>query len=144
MTTFPKIRAAAEYAARHNNSDLTCARAAVLLKRAGVCEAALAGTEGRMPMTMAGLLRALVLATRDLAGPAWLAASADDPDVAAFTALEATVSPPDPARIDEICSRVLWARYAPADRRDGDNRGGASPDPSTAEGDTSQPAAFKQ
>jgi hypothetical protein len=40
-------------------------------------------------------------------------AGGDDPDVAAFTARQATASPPDPARIDEICSRVLWARFGP-------------------------------
>ncbi|HYZ57804.1 MAG TPA: hypothetical protein VE733_30485 [Streptosporangiaceae bacterium] len=63
----------------------------------------------------AGLLRGLVLAARDLAGPVWLAASGDDPDVAAFTTLQATCCPPEVAEIDEICARVLWARYAPYD-----------------------------
>lgn len=123
MTAFSKTRAAAQYAARHSASDLARTRAAVLLQRLGVAEAALTGTTGQMPATVAGLLRALVLATRDLAGPAWLAASGDDPDVAAFTALEATASPPDPDRIDEICSRVLWARYVPASARDGTGPG---------------------
>ena len=33
--------------------------------------------------------------------------------MAATTVLEAAASPPDPARTDEICSRVLWARFAP-------------------------------
>lgn len=60
-----------------------------------------------------GPLRDLVLAARDLAGPAGLAASADDPDVAAFTALESTPAPPAPADLDEVLSRVLWARFAP-------------------------------
>jgi hypothetical protein len=39
------------------------------------------------PPAVAGLFRGLVLAARDLAGPAWLAASGDDPDVTAFTTL---------------------------------------------------------
>ena len=69
-----------------------------------------------MPAALHGLLRDLVLAVRDLVGPAWLDASGDDPDAAAFTVLEAAASPPDQARIDEICSRVLWARFAPGNR----------------------------
>jgi hypothetical protein len=76
-------------------------------------DAATAGASGQLPLTVAGLLRGLVLAARDLAGPAWLAASGDDPDVAAFTTLQATLRPPEVAEIDEICYRVLWARYAP-------------------------------
>ena len=69
-----------------------------------------------MPAVLHGLLRDLLLAVRDLAGPAWLDASGDDPDVTAFTALEATASPPDRARIDETCSRLLRARFAPRHR----------------------------
>jgi anti-sigma B factor antagonist len=60
-----------------------------------------------------GLLRDLVLAARDLAGPSWLAAASDDPDIAAFTALQAAPAPPSPAGLDEIISRVLWARFPP-------------------------------
>ena len=112
MSTLATTRAATEYAARHARSELARTRAAVLLARLGVCEAAITGGDGQPPV-LAGLLRGLVLAVRDLAGPAWLEASGDDPDVAAFTALQATASPPDPARIDEVCSRVLWARFAP-------------------------------
>jgi hypothetical protein len=52
-----------------------------------------------------------VQAVRDLAGPAWLHARAGDPDVAAFTALQATASPPGPARIDRACSRLVHARF---------------------------------
>jgi hypothetical protein len=114
MSAFGKTRAAAEYAAQHARSDLARTSAAVLLTQVEACETAMAGGEGQPPVAVAGLLRDLVRATRDVAGPAWLAASGDDPDVAAFTALEATARPPGPARIDEICSRVLWARYAPA------------------------------
>jgi hypothetical protein len=69
-----------------------------------------------------------VLAARDLAGPAWLEASGDDPDVAAFTALQATLYPPEAAEIDKICARVLWARYAPyGAARDGTAGNGARP-----------------
>lgn len=113
MSTFPKTRAAAGYAARHTPGELTRAHAAVLLTRLGACEDLLPGDDGDVPAVLHGALRDLVLAVRDLAGPAWLDASGDDPDVAAFTALQATASPPDPARIDEICSRVLWARFGP-------------------------------
>ena len=78
----------------------------------------MAERDGQPPVIAAGLLRSLVLAIRDRAGPAWLKASGDDPDVAAFTAMQATASPPDPARIDAICSRVLWARVAPPEDAD--------------------------
>ena len=54
-----------------------------------------------------------MLAARDLAGPSWLAAASDDPDIAAFTALQATPAPPSPAGLDAIISRVLWARFPP-------------------------------
>ena len=74
----------------------------------------LADRDGQLPVTVAGLLWGVVLATRELAGPTWLEASCENPDITAFIALQATASPPDPARIDEICSRVLWARFAPA------------------------------
>ena len=66
-----------------------------------------------MPAVFHGVLRDLVLAARDLAGPAWLAATSDDPDTAAFTALQATPVPPSPAELDEIIARVLRARFAP-------------------------------
>lgn len=128
MSTFAKTRAAAEYAARHCRTELTRTRAAVLLQRLSACEAALAGGNGQLPVTAAGLLRSLALAVGDLAGPAWLEASGDDPDVAAFTAMQATASPPDPARTDKICSRVLWARFAPAGTAR-DAAGGAALEP---------------
>jgi hypothetical protein len=112
---FGKTRAAAEYAALHARADLTRVRAAALLRELAACETALADENGQQPAAVtAALLRSLVIAVRDLAGPAWVDASADDPDVAAFTAMQATASPPDPGVADEICSRVLWARFSPA------------------------------
>jgi hypothetical protein len=137
MSVFPKTRAAAEYAARHSRAELTRARATILLARLDACEDLLRGGDGDMPAALRGLLRDLVLAVRDLAGPAWLDASGDDPDVAAFTILEATASPPDAARTDEICSRVLWARFVPGAGRDDpghDATGPGQPAPSPPAG----------
>jgi hypothetical protein len=128
MSAFPKTRAAARYAARHAWGELARARAAVVLARLGACEGIPAG--GEVPAVFHGLLRDLVLAVRDLAGPAWLDASGDDPDVAAFTALQATPVPPSPAELDEIIARVLWARFAPP----GPPRDGAGPAPGPAAG----------
>ena len=114
MRPFAKTRAAAEYAALHARADLSRARAAAILQELVACETALADRNGRQPDAVsAGLLRTLVIAVRDLVGPAWLEASADDPDVAAFTAMQATASPPDAGVVDETCSRVLWTRFSP-------------------------------
>jgi hypothetical protein len=111
MSVFPKTRAAAGYIAAAGPGELARARAAILIARLDACHDILSG-DGDGPAVLSGLLRDLVLAVRDLAGPAWLDASSDDPDVTAFTVLQAA-SPPDPARTDEICARVLWARFAP-------------------------------
>ena len=127
MSVFPKTRAAAGYIAGTGPGELARARATILLARLGACDDILPGGEGDVPAALHGLLRDLVLAVRDLAGPAWLDASGDDPDVAAFTVLEATASPPDRARIDEICSRVLWARFAPGTGRDDPGHGRTGP-----------------
>lgn len=113
MTAFPRTRAAARYALRHTSSDLTRDRAARLLRQLGACEAALAGN-GQLPGLTAGLLRSLVQATRDLAGPAWLTANADTPAVEGFTALQATPAPPSPRDLDGTLAWVIWARFAPA------------------------------
>ncbi len=113
MSYFPKTRAAAGYAASRERSDLARGRAAVLLRRLRACETALDTAGAQVPPAASGPLRDLVLAARDLAGPAWLAASADDPDVEAFTVLESAPAPPAPADLDEVLSRVLWARFAP-------------------------------
>ena len=85
-----------------------------------------------MPAVFHGVLRDLVLAARDLAGPAWLAATSDDPDIAAFTALQATPVPPSPAELDEIISRALRARFTPpGPARDGGCGSGPAPGPAT-------------
>jgi len=132
VSVFPKTRAAAGYIAGTGPGELSRARATILLARLGACEDILSGGEGDVPAALHGLLRDLILAVHDLAvhdlaGPAWLDASGDDPDVAAFTVLQATASPPNRARIDEICSRVLWARFAPGTGRDDPGHGGADP-----------------
>jgi len=131
MGTFPQTRAGAGYIARHARGELARGRAAVLLTALDACEDVPAG--GDVPAVFHGVLRDLVLAARDLAGPAWLAAASDDPDIAAFTALQATPVPPSPAELDEIISRVLRARFAPPGlaRDDG---GGPGPAPGPAAG----------
>jgi len=98
VSVFPKTRAAAGYIAGTGPGELARARATILLARLGACEDILPGGEGDVPAALHGLLRDLVLAVRDLAGPAWLDASGDDPDVAAFTVLETTASPPGPGQ----------------------------------------------
>jgi hypothetical protein len=123
MSTFPKTRAAAGYIAWHARGELTRGRATALTARLDACEDIPSG--GDVPAVFHGLLRDLVLAARDLAGPAWLAAASDDPDIAAFTALQAILVPPSPAELDEIISRVLWARFAPP----GSARDGCGPGP---------------
>lgn len=117
MSVFPKTRAAAGYIAGAGPGELARARAAILLARLGACDDILPGSDGDVPAAACGLLRDLVLAVRDLAGPAWLEASADDPDVDAFAAMQATASAPEPGVVDETCSRVLWARFSPAGTR---------------------------
>ena len=88
MTAFPRTRAAAGYAARHGPGELARARATLLLARLDACEDFLPDGDGDVPAARRGLLRDLVLAARDLAGPAWLAATGDDPDIAAFTGVD--------------------------------------------------------
>jgi hypothetical protein len=112
MITFTKTRAAADYISHHTTSDLTRSRALVLLKRLRVCEAVLAATDGD-PGLVHSLLHGLALTVRELAGPAWLSANNDDPDIAAFTALSDAPILPPPADLDENLARVLWARFTP-------------------------------
>jgi len=72
MSMFPKTRAAAGYIAGTGPGELARARAAILLVRLGVCDDILPGSEGDVPAALHSLLRDLVLAVGDLAGPAWL------------------------------------------------------------------------
>ena len=113
MESFRKTRTAAGYAARHASAALTRVRAAALLEQLAAWEPAAGGYVPPEEAADPRLLRTLVIAVRDLAGTGWLDAMADDPDVAAFTALLASASAPPPDRIDETCSRLLWARFSP-------------------------------
>ena len=141
MGTFPQTRAAAGYIARHARGELARGRAAVLLTALDAGEDVPAG--GDVPAVFHGVLRDLVLAARDLAGPAWLAAASDDPDIAAFTALQATPVPPSPAELDEIISRVLRARFAPPGlaRDDGGGPGASARPRNRARYSSPQPRA---
>lgn len=69
----------------------------------------------------------LVLAVRELAGVIWLTVTADAPDADAFTALDTLPTPPAPATLDRILSRVLWAHY-------GQNNGSRPATDDTAKG----------
>jgi hypothetical protein len=95
MITFTKTRSAADYISRHTTSDLARSRALVLVKRLGVCEAALAAEDGD-PALAYGLLRGLVRTVRELAGPTWLSANTDDPDIARLHSPWTTHPPPHP------------------------------------------------
>lgn len=113
MGTFPRTRAAAERIRDHARSDIARARADQLLDQLARCETALArSTRQPCPSTW-GLLRALVLTVRDLAGRWWLEASSDDPAVSAFTALLDSPAPPAITNLDRIAGGVLNARYGP-------------------------------
>ena len=114
MAAFIKTRAAADCICRNARNDLFRNLAIALLIRLDTCEAALASSNGDAPAFPGGLLRGLVITTRELAGPSWLAARGGDPDIAALTALDTRPGPPPADALDEILSRVLWARFAPA------------------------------
>jgi hypothetical protein len=114
MSTFPRTRAIAGDIAEHGPGGMARARAALLLTRLNACDEALASRNGEIPALAQGLLRGLVIVARDLVGWAWLAASDDAPDIAAFTALDRTPCPPAPDELDQILSRVPRARFRPA------------------------------
>ncbi len=104
--TLRKTRTAAEYVHARTRSAELRDRAADVLRVVDDVDAA-AGA----PAT----LRDLVVSVADCAGPEWLQAHADDPDVRRLTAyLETPVLVPgDPAELDELLARVLWARHGP-------------------------------
>lgn len=143
MSVFPKTSAAAGYPARHARSELARARAAVLPARLGACEDLPPGSDGDVPAAVCGLLRDLVLAARDLAGPAWLEAAGDDPGIAALTALQAASVPPSPAGLDEIISRVLRARFGPPGAARDDTGPGRPASPADGEDRSTAPAGDK-
>jgi len=70
MSVFPKTRAAAGYIAAAGPGELARTRAAILLARLGTCDDILpGGAGGDVPAALHGLLRDLMQAVRDPAGP---------------------------------------------------------------------------
>jgi hypothetical protein len=116
VIAFLKTRAAADHIYRHVPNDRTRRSALAVLSQLNRCEAAVADQtgNGNSPVTISALLRGLISATADLAGPEWLTAHHDDPAAAGFTALRQADHLPDPVVIDDVLSGLLWARYAPA------------------------------
>lgn len=106
-TTFRKTRSAIAYISGSTRSDITTAKALAL---AAVLEEA-EGTD--VPEDAEALLRSVIGAARELVGAPWLAANTDDPDVGEFEALGAASDLPGAGVLDEIVSRVLWARFGP-------------------------------
>lgn len=113
MCAFSQTRAAAERIRDHARSDIAHARAVQLLDQLARCEAALARATGQPCPSTWGLLRALVLTVRDLAGRRWLEASSEDPAVCAFTALLDSAAPPVITDLDQVAGGVLSARFGP-------------------------------
>jgi hypothetical protein len=111
MSGLPCTRAESARIGRDGPGDWERNRVLALLGRLRDSEAALARDDGRAP-EVAGLLRELVLAVRELAGTRWITARAATPAVAAFMALDRMPHPP-------VLAGVLQARF-PA-------RNGASP-----------------
>lgn len=113
MCTFSQTRAAAERIRDHARSEIARARAVQLLDQLARCEAALVSSARPPCPSTWGLLRALVLTVRDLAGRWWLEASSDDPAVCAFTALLDSPAPPAITDLDRVAGGVLSARFGP-------------------------------
>jgi hypothetical protein len=118
MSGLPCTRAESARIGRDGPGDWERNRVLALLGRLRDSEAALARDDGRAP-EVAGLLRELVLAVRELAGTRWITARAATPAVAAFMALDRMPHPPALADLDRVLAGVLQARF-PA-------RNGASP-----------------
>lgn len=113
MCAFSQTRAAAERIHAHSRSDIARARAVQLLDQLARCEAALVSSARQPCPSTWGLLRALVLTVRDLAGRRWLEASSDEPAVCAFTALLDSAAPPAITDLDRVAGGVLAARFGP-------------------------------
>jgi hypothetical protein len=109
MATLSQTLAAAGYLTRHAPAALTRSRALLLEEKLIACGNPLSNAAAPSP----GLLRQIVIAVRDLAGPAWLHAHAGDPGIHAFTSLDSTPTPPSPLVLDEILTRCLRARFGP-------------------------------
>ena len=107
MTALSQTRAAVGHLARYAPAALTRSRALLLQEKLTACGSPLPNAAGPSP----GLLRQVVMAVRDLAGPAWLHAHADDPGICAFTSLGSTPTPPSLLVLDEILARCLRARF---------------------------------
>jgi len=104
--TLRKTRTAAEYVHARTRSAELRDRAAEVLRVVADVDAA----EGS-PAT----LRDVVVSVADCAGPEWLEAHADDPDVRRLKAFleNPVLLPGDPAELDELLATVLWARHGP-------------------------------
>jgi hypothetical protein len=110
MSRLPCTRAESVRIGRDGPADRDRSRAFALLRRLRDSEAALARDDGRAP-EVAGLLRELVLAVRELAGTRWITARAASPAVAAFMALDRMPQPPALADLDRVLAGVLQARF---------------------------------
>jgi hypothetical protein len=110
MSRLPCTRAESVRIGRDGPADRDRSRAVALLRRLRDSEAALARDDGRAP-EVAGLLRELVLAVRELAGTRWITARAASPAIAAFMALDRMPRPPALADLDRVLAVVLQARF---------------------------------
>lgn len=106
-TVLSQTSAAARSIARHTPVGLTRTRALLLDQQLATCATSPAP----------GMLRQIVIAIRDLAGPAWLARHASDPAVRAFMALDAMPAPPPLPILDHTLARCLQARFSPQPAR---------------------------
>ncbi|HEY3956420.1 MAG TPA: hypothetical protein VGM53_23880 [Streptosporangiaceae bacterium] len=102
MTALSRTRAVVRDIAQH-------APTALVRHRALLFDQLAAGITSTAPS--AGMLRQIVIAIRDLAGPAWLAAHASEPAVHAFTRLDTTPTPPPLPVLDHTLARCLQARF---------------------------------
>ncbi|TDB96613.1 hypothetical protein [Actinomadura sp. 7K534] len=103
-----KTRTAADYVRTRTRNAETRERAAAVLH-------VLAGVHAAGDVAAPASLRDLVAAVGDCAGPEWLQAHADDPDVRRLaTLLDAPdLIPGDPEELDELLATVLWTRHGP-------------------------------
>lgn len=115
-TVLSHTSATARSIARHTPVALTRTRALLLDRQLATC------TTGPTP----GMLRQIVIAVRDLAGPAWLARHASDPAISAFAALDTIPTPPPLPILDHTLARCLQARFSPVHSQPRDGQDPAS------------------